>query len=244
MDHLTDRQLDIAAFRYRLLVPALVVEEGGVSALLKEAASREHRDPAGAPVRIALSTLWRWLAAYRNGGLAALCPIPRKDRGTPRAFPPHLLELAMRLRQENPRRSSATLIDILEREGQIPIGSVARSTLDRHLDRHDLSRRRLGTLGRKTFRVIGTEAPLDLVVGDFHHGPHVRVGIDGTSRRTYFLGFIDHYSRYVLEGRYYLTEDTAALRFGLRRMLLAHGMPSRLYLDYVPRNIIQVLWPV
>ena len=97
----------------------------------------------------------------------------------------------MRLRQENPRRSSATLIDILEREGLIPIGSVARSTLDRHLDRHDLSRRRLGTLGRKTYRAIGTEAPLELVVGDFHHGPHVRVGEEGLSRRTYFLGFIN-----------------------------------------------------
>jgi len=137
----------------------------------------------------------------------------------------------MRLRQENPRRSSATLIDILEREGQIPVGSLARSTLDRHLDRHDLSRRRLGTLGRKTFRAIGTEAPLDLVVGDFHHGPHVRVGGDGTSRRTYFLGFIDHFSRYVLEGRYYLAEDTAALRFGFRRMLLAHGLPARVFFD-------------
>jgi len=231
MDHLTDRQLEIAAFRHRLLSPALAAEEGGVSALLKEVAVREHRDPSGAQVRIALSTLWRWLAAYRKGGLAALCPTTRKDQGVPRAFPFHLLETAMRLRQENPRRSSATLIDILEREGLIPVGSVARSTLDRHLDRHDLSRRRLGTLGRKTYRAIGTEAPLELVVGDFHHGPHVRVGEEGISRRTYFLGFIDHYSRYVLEGRYYLAEDTAALRFGFRRMLLTHGMVAKLFMD-------------
>jgi len=121
MDHLTDHQLEIAAFRHRLLVPALAAEEGGVSALLREVAGREHRDPAGTLVQIALSTLWRWLAAYRRGGLAALCPTPRRDRGVPRAFPTHLLEIAMRLRQENPRRSSATLIDILEREGQIPV---------------------------------------------------------------------------------------------------------------------------
>ena len=231
MDHLTDRQLEIAAFRHRLLAPALAAEEGGVSALLTEVATREHRDPSEVLIRIALSTLWRWLAAYRKGGLAALCPTTRKDQGVPRAFPSHLLETAMRLRQENPRRSSATLIDILEREHLIPVGSLARSTLDRHLDRHDLSRRRLGTLGRKTFRAIGTEAPLELVVGDFHHGPHVRVGEEGTSRRTYFLGFIDHYSRYVLEGRYYLAEDTIALRYGFRRMLLAHGMPSKLFMD-------------
>jgi transposase InsO family protein len=231
MDHPTDRQLDIAAFRYRLLAAALDAEEGGVSALLKEAAGRPHRNPDQVLVQVALSTLWKWLAAYRRGGLIALCPTKRKDRGVLRAFLPALLETAMRLRQENPLRSSTTIIDILEREGQIPAGSVARSTLDRHLDRQDLSRRRLGTLAKKTFRLIRTEAPFDLVVGDFHHGPLVRTGEDGTTKRAIYLGFVDHYSRFVPEGRYYLTEDTAALRFGFRRMLLVHGLPVKLFMD-------------
>lgn len=231
MAHPTDRQLEIAAFRHLVLAPALEAEEGGVSARLKEVAGRSHRSPDGTQVRVALSTLWKWLAAYRSGGLIALCPHPRKDRGVIRSFPFHLLETAMRLRQENPLRSSATLIDILEREGQVPAGTVARSTLDRHLDRHNLSRKRLGTLARKTFRSITVGAPFDLVVADFHHGPHVRVGEDGTTRRAIFLGFIDHHSRFVAEGRYYLTEDTAALRFGFRRLLLVHGMPAKLFMD-------------
>ena len=231
MNHPTDRHLEIAAFRHRLLASALEAEEGGVSALLKEVAGRPHRDPDEVQVQVALSTLWKWLAAYRRGGLIALCPTPRKDRGVLRAFPPTLLETAMRLRQENPLRSSTTIIDIMEREGQIEVGSVARSTLDRHLDRRDLSRRRLGTLAKKTFRLIRTEAAFDLVVGDFHHGPHVRTGEDGTTKRAIYLGFVDHYSRFVPEGRYYLTEDTAALRFGFRRMLLVHGLPVKLFMD-------------
>jgi len=231
MDHPTDHQLEIAAFRYRLLAAALDAEEGGVSALLKEAAGRPHRHPDGTLVEVALSTLWKWLSDYRRGGLIALCPTPRKDRGALRAFPPILLETAMRLRQENPRRSSSTIIDIMEREGTITAGAVARSTLDRHLDRQDLSRRRLGTLAKKTFRRIRAEAPFDLVVGDFHHGPLVRTGEDGTTRRAIYLGFVDHYSRFVPEGRYFLTEDTAALRFGFRRMLLVHGLPVKLFMD-------------
>ena len=231
MNHPTAPQLQIAAYRHRILVPALEAENGGVSALLKEIAARPHRNPNGDSIRVALSTLWKWLAAYRDQGLLGLCPQTRKDCGLLRAFPANLLETVMRLRQENPKRSTATIIDILEREGLVALGAVARSTLDRHLDLHDLSRKRLGTLGRKTFRAIQVEAPLELVVGDFHHGPHVRVAADGTSRRAIFLGFIDHYSRFVLEGRYYLTEDTAALRFGFRRMILVHGRASRLFLD-------------
>ena len=184
MNHPTDRQLEIAAFRHRLLAAALDAEEGGVSALLKEAAGRPHRNPDKVLVQVALSTLWKWLAAYRRGGLIALCPHPRKDRGVLRAFPPTLLEAAIRLRQENPQRSSTTIIDIMEREELVAVGAVARSTLDGHLDRQDLSHRRLGTLAKKTFRRIRADAPFELVVADFHHGPQVRTGEDGTTRHA------------------------------------------------------------
>ena len=110
-------------------------------------------------------------------------------------------------------------------------GQVARSTLDRHLDRIGSSRRHRGTLAKATFRLIETQAPMELVVGDFHHGPYVRVGPDDEVKRGLFLGFIDHYSRLIVEGRYYLTEDFAALRFGFRQLLAVHGRPLKLYLD-------------
>ena len=73
--------------------------------------------------------------------------------------------------------------------------------------------------------------PFELLVGDFHHGPYVRVGPDEQAKRALFGGFIDHYSRFIVEGRYYLTEDFAALRFGFRRLLAVHGLPETLYLD-------------
>ena len=43
-----------------------------------------------------------------------------------------------------------------------------------------------------------------------------------------FSGFIDHYSRAILEGRYFLTEDFVALRFGFRRLLGLHGLPAEI----------------
>jgi hypothetical protein len=48
------------------------------------------------------------------------------------------------------------------------------------------------------------------------------------------LCFIDHFSRYIVEGRYYLHEDFAALRFGFRRVLLVYGPCRRLYVDNGP----------
>jgi hypothetical protein len=69
------------------------------------------------------------------------------------------------------------------------------------------------------------------VVVDFHHGPYVRVGHNDEARRALLCAFIDHYSRYVPEARYYLHEDFAALRFGFRRLLAVYGLMVRLYAD-------------
>ena len=226
-----DRQLDIAAFRHRLIAAALEAEGEGVAAALREVAGQVHRDAAGVERRVALATLWKWLAAYRQGGLLALRPKTRKDRGRLRAFPQAVLDFALRLRRENPRRATRTIIDILVRKGVVAKGQVARTTLDRHFDRAGLSRKRQGTLAQATFRLIETNAPFELLVGDFHYGPYVRTGPDDQVKRALFGGFIDHFSRFLVEGRYALTEDFVALRFCFRRLLAVHGMPEKLYLD-------------
>jgi putative transposase len=226
--------LEIAAFRHRLIAAAIEADGDGVAAALRESAAQLHRHPDGNEIRVSLSTLWAWLAAHRRGGILALQPCLRKDRATLRAFPKPILAYAVRLRRENPQRSTRTVIDIMVRDQVVARGQVARSTLDRHLDRLGASRRHRGTLAKATFRLIETKAPMELVVGDFHHGPYIRVGPDEEVKRALFLGFIDHYSRLIVEGRYYLTEDFAALRFGFRQLLAVHGLPAKLYLDNGP----------
>jgi putative transposase len=226
-----DRRLDIAAFRHRIIAAAIDATDEGVTTALRAAAARVHQDPAGHEQHVGLSTLWSWLAQYRRGGLLALRPMPRKDRGIVRAIPADILEAAAGLRREQTDRPTKTIIDILVRTKRVERHDIARSTLDRYLDHASLSRRALRTIGRKIFCRIETAAPFELVVGDFHHGPYVRVGPDDEARRALYGGFIDHFSRYVPEGRYYLHEDYVALRFGFRRLIGVHGLPVSLYVD-------------
>lgn len=229
----TDEALAIAAFRYRLIAEALEVHNAeAVGSVLSATASETHTDPRGRPYQCSARTLWRWVCAYRRDGLKALQPRVRRDRGELRAFPPEVLTRAVALRNEVPSRSTETLLDILAREKRIEAGQLARSTLDRHLTRLGCTRRLLREVGQKVFRRIETSCVFELVVCDFHHGPYVRPfpGAD-TVRRALLCAFIDHYSRYVPEGRYYLHEDFAALRFGFRRLLNAYGLPVKLYVD-------------
>lgn len=232
-DDRAERGLEIAAFRYRLLAEALELSsEDAVGAVLARIAAATHSDPWGRPVQCKARTLWRYLTAYRRGGLLALRPATRKDRGALRALAPEILSRAVALRQKVRSRSTSTLIDILEREQRVQPGQISRSTLDRHLQRLGCTRRLLRSLGQQVFRRIQTSGVFELVVCDFHHGPYVcpSAGADQI-RRALLCAFIDHFSRCVCEGRYYLHEDFAALRFGFRRLLLAHGRPQKLYVD-------------
>lgn len=232
--HIDDEYaLEIAAFRHRVIAEAFEAPKGEVTAAVKRAALVEYSAPRGLRCRPEVSTVWRWLRAYRKGGLFALCPKRRKDRGTLRAFGSELLQRAVSLRQEGKedKRATQSVIDILVRQQRPQPLKIARSTLDRHFARLGVSRRQLHALGRRPFTRIETHAPFELVVVDFHHGPYVRVGHHGEARRALLCAFIDHYSRYVPEGRYYLHEDFAALRFGFRRLLAVYGLIVKLYAD-------------
>jgi putative transposase len=232
-DDRADRGLEIAAFRYRLIAEALELSgDEAVSEVLSRIAAATHSDPWGRPFQCKARALWRYLRAYRRGGLLALRPLARRDRGEVRALLPEILARAVALRKEVRSRSTSTLIDILVREKKVAEGRIARSTLDRHLGRLGCTRRLLRSLGQKVFRRIQTSAVFELVVCDFHHGPYVRptAGAE-VIRRALLCAFIDHFSRFVCEGRYYLHEDFAALRFGFRRLLLAFGRPVKIYVD-------------
>lgn len=222
--------LAAALFRYRLIAEAASAPKEARSRILADVAASEHVRPDGESVRVSRRTLSRWLARYLAGKLAGLVRRPRKDKGASRGLTSEALARAIALRREEPARSTPTLIDILERADEVARGALKRSTLDRHLDRLDASRRRMGVLGAKRHVRLAFEHPLDFVVGDFHVGPYVCDGA-GEIRRARLAAFIDHCSRYLPDSRYVLAEDLMAVRRGLRALISAHGLPKRIYVD-------------
>jgi len=228
-----DAKLARALFRYRLIADAAEAPKGTRTAILREVAGAEYTWPDGQAVRVSLRTLQRWVKRFKKGGLPALARPPRKDKGRMRAVNEAAVARVIALRHEGTWRSTPTLIDIVERAGEVAKGSLRRSTLDRHLDHRGASRRILHVLGEKRHVRLSFEHPLDFVLGDFHDGPYVRTGT-GEIRRAVLGAFIDHCSRFVPESRYGLTEDLMHVRRGLRVFVIAHGLPRRLYVDRGP----------
>ena len=118
-----ERAFEVAAFRYRLIAEAIELSsDDAVSAVLSRMASATHAGPWGRPFQCRVRTLWRYLRTYRRGGLLALRPSTRKDRGELRALDPKVLSRAVALRRKVRSRSTSTLIDILVRENRVQDG--------------------------------------------------------------------------------------------------------------------------
>ncbi len=179
-----EQALEIAAMRYRIIAEAVESDGTGITAAINTAASRNYIRPDSQVFAPSKRTLWRWVERYRIGGLRALMPKQRSDAGQNLSIRIDVLNRAVQLRQENHDRPTKTIIDIMEREKTVEPNTLKRSTLDRYLDRLGLSRRRLRRLGKKTYRQIRTDKPLELVIADFHHGPYVRVDHEGKASRA------------------------------------------------------------
>ena len=223
----SDRRKDWALWRFSVLGPLISarLEHGDRRALVKEASARLHQAPDGVLRRIPQRTIENWFYAWRKGGLEALERVDRSDRGRTQ-IRDELQGLLLKLKRENPRRSIRRLIKILVRAKKARAGELTKSSVQRFLKRHGLSKRDSEPRERRTFR---HREPGEFWMGDVLHGP--RVIAEGRVRKSYLIAFIDSATRFVPAAELRLSEGAADHEYALKQAFLKHGLPRTLYLD-------------
>lgn len=219
---------DWAAFWCGLLHPLTDegLSGGEFSRLLEEIAGKEHLTPAGKRRRYSVSTLRRKLRRFKAERLRGLIRKRRSDRGMSRVITAEQLKTLVELKKELPTRSEDTLSRMLKTRHDVSIG---RSTLYRHLKAAGATRLKLGVTKNPVRCRWTREHSNDLWIGDFQEGPFVLH--DGGSLQTHLSAFIDCHSRFLVAGRYYLSQKLAVLEDTLLRAFAVHGSPHEILLD-------------
>lgn len=220
------RRRDIALFRYGLIReaadPDLSPADRG--RLVRDLANREHRGPDGQWTTVGRSTLDRWIVDYRTGGFDALVPAQRQ-RGP--VSDTELLDLAVRLKRENPSRTATHIVELIVTDlaGRSEGRDVPSArTVQRHFARLGLNVRPDGRPAEAFGRFEAAKVN-DLWVGDVAHGPQIG------GRKALLFAFLDDHSRLVVGHRWGRSEDVLRLEAALRRGLAARGVPKRIYVD-------------
>jgi len=230
-----DRAEEVAIFRHAI-IGALAIREGlahgELAEGLRQIASQTHRPPDAVRTRhFSVATLERWLYAYKKGGLEALRPSARSDRGRGRELAPELRELLLDIRREFPTASVPLILTTLTTDGRLDAGSVSAATIRRLYRQEGLTRlaAKKEDQGSKTRLRWQTMRPDALWHGDVCHGPTLVVGDKRTPVRVHAL--LDDHARYVVALRVVSTEREQDMLDLLVSALRTHGKPEALYLD-------------
>ena len=239
---MTDEQrIEVALWRLSVLGPVISArrEHGDLRTFFEQAAQHHYQHPDGSWIRLSPRTLEDWHYAYQHGGLEALKPAVRKDRGESRVIAPEVAELLLAAKRENPRRSVRRLIRMLERAGKVHRRELKRSTVHRLLAAHGIGGRprRGADAERRSFGIVHAG---NLWQGDAMHGPRV-IAPDGQIRKAYLLSQIDVATRYIPHSYFALSEKAVAHEHGFKQALLKHGRPRAYYVDrgaaYMARSL-------
>jgi len=229
-----DRNTEIALFRYGLIAQLVHTppDRGQQEGRLREIAARTYTIPGSTRTRVSLTTVRRYLKTYGAHGFDALRPAGRADTGASRAIAPEVLTQAIALREEQPARTTQTIVDILQRDPQLTLAQpINVHTLTTQLRQRGKTRRLLNQ-SAKAYRRFEREHVNSLWQADEMFGPWLPdPEVPGRKRRTHLFGFIDDHSRLVPFAQFFFEEALPRLERVLKVALLRRGVPSALYVD-------------
>ena len=214
--------------RYRMI--ALLLDPD-----MDEGKRRQLREEAAEKNGISKRTLYRYEKSYREEGFGGLRPASRTKKRRQR-LPENfegIMEQAVQLKREVPKRSVRQIIKALELEGFAEPGVLKPSTMRRHLYDAGFGRKQMKRYAEKrtvSSRRFCRPHRMELLQGDIKHGPELRT-TDGELVKTYLSSLIDDHSRYVVQSEFYDSQRQEIVEDTFHKAVLKAGKFDCTYLD-------------
>ena len=214
--------------RYGMIAPLLDPE-------LDEGKRRQMREEAAERNGISKRTLYRYEKGCREEGFEGLRPAGRtkkRRQGLPENFE-KIMEQAVQLKREVPKRSVRQIIKILELEGWAQPGVLKQSTMQRHLYDAGLGKKQMKRHAEKretSSRRFCRPHRMELLQGDIKYGPDLRT-TSGELVKTYLSSLIDDHSRYIVQSEFYDNQRQEIVEDTFHKAVLKSGKFDCAYLD-------------
>lgn len=221
----------LALFRLSVLGPLASrdrLERGELKKLFHELAQQTYNIPGSKRTHLSPQAIERWFYAWQRGSIEALVPKTRADKGSCQ-LTEQVQTALLAAKRENPARSLRTLIRLLEGKGLVARGTLARTTVHRFLQRHQLSRQTPADAVTIERRAFVAERANQIWHGDVMHGPTIST-LTGL-RKTYLVSLMDDASRLIAHADFCWGETALDIEGVLQSAILKRGIPNRIILD-------------
>lgn len=226
-----------ALFRLTVLGPLASrgeIKHGEVKHIIRKLAAENYNIPSSKQTHLSEATIARWHLLWKRGGIDALNPKVRVDKGKTQIPQPVQDKLIM-LKKDKPERSINQLIEMIELEGLVSKKTLARASVHRFLKQQQLSKRILPnqhTIERRSY--VAAHAG-DIWQGDVLHGPSIQTS--SGMKKTYLVSLMDDKSRLITHSAFCFNEAALDIENVLKQAILKRGLPIKLLIDNGPAYI-------
>ena len=219
---------ETAQFRLAIIAPVIhgLFPDASRNAYYRRITEYPLTLPDGTVFQYSPKTISKWVSLYQNGGIDALMPRERSDKGATRVLPDTAIEEIYRLKEAFPRLNATQIHRQLVEESFIP-ASVSVCAVQRFIKHNDLkSARNPSMRDRKAFE---EDAFGKMWQADSCYLPYITE--DGQRRRVFCIMIIDDHSRLLVGGGLFYNDNAYNFQKVLKSAVAAYGIPFKLYVD-------------
>lgn len=224
-----DRE-NIALKRFSLISPVLNGQVNNQKDYFETLCSKPIDMPHYGLKHYSPKTLACWLFEYRRGGIDALKPGFRSDRGKSRKVSLEIADAIREKRAEKPRLTTVLLYEELVKEGVVNPAKLSLATFYRFVSANpDLAAGIDPDEKERELKRFSHQWINELWQADIMYGPYIKVG--KSKKQAYLIAFMDDASRLITHGQFFDTQNYTAMRTALREAMLKRGIPKMIYTD-------------
>jgi transposase InsO family protein len=228
-----DPDRELAYFRFALIAPVIqgTFSDASIAAYCRRVTENPIQRPDGAMFHYKPATLERWVTLYKAGGMDALMPRERSDKGNVRSLSDECILEIYRLKEKFPRLDAVQIHIRLVQDGLLS-ATVSPRTIQRFIKANSLKPSAAGGLlkDRKAF-----EEPFfgAMWQADTCYFPYIPDS-NGKRNRTYLIAIVDDHSRMIVGARLFFEDTAYNFQKVLKDAVATFGIPNKLYVDHGP----------
>lgn len=133
------RDAEAAQFRFALIAPVIqgLFPDASATAYYKRVSAAPLTLPDGTSVKYSYKTLEKWKSQCSIGGLDALMPVSRSDKGSSHSLNNEAVGEIYRIKKEYPRMNATQIYERLVKDSFIP-ATVSEDSVQRFTRHNDL----------------------------------------------------------------------------------------------------------
>jgi len=221
--------IETAHFRFALVAPVVqgLFPDASASEYYRRVTEKPILRPDGTTYLYNPRTLEKWGQLYQKGGMDALMPQERSDKGITRTLSDEAICEIINLKEKFPKINATMIHRILIQEGFIP-AVVSVAAVQRFIKKNNL----------KVFVDPNVKERLAFEEPEFGctwqvdtcYLPHIKE--DGKSRRTFLIAIVDDHSRLCVGAQIFYNDNAYNFQKLFKQAVSTYGIPDKIYCDH------------